>query len=110
MLRGLKRGRHTPPCVEELEMQKPVLIVLFVVSAIALTSAQSKRVSITFAPEKDNQGFNAAAEEYRRIWADEGEHIIRTMEQVTRLTFPEKNVKKGTLVTHEQRGTVHEVQ
>jgi hypothetical protein len=47
-------------------------------------------VGITFTPEKDNQSFSAAAQEYRRIWTDEGEHIIRTMEQISRLTFPER--------------------
>ena len=74
-------------------MRKPMLIVLFAVLPVALASTQGKRVGITFTTEKENQSFSAAAEEYRRIWSDEGEHIIRTMEQVSRLTFPERNIK-----------------
>jgi hypothetical protein len=74
-------------------VRKPVLIVLFAVLSVALVPAQGKGVGITFTPEKDNQSFSAAAEEYRRIWTDEGEHIIRTMEQISRLTFPERTIK-----------------
>lgn len=74
-------------------VRKPVLIVLFAVLAVVLAAAQGKRVGITFTTEEENQSFSAAAEEYRRIWTDEGEHIIRTMEQVSRLTFPERNIK-----------------
>jgi hypothetical protein len=73
-------------------VRKPVLIVLFAVLSVALVPAQGKGVGITFTPEKDNQSFSAAAEEYRRIWTDEGEHIIRTMEQISRLTFPERTI------------------
>jgi hypothetical protein len=48
---------------------------------------------MTFTPqEKDNDKFTVAAEAYRRIWADEGERVIRAMEQVTRLEFPESAV------------------
>ena len=74
-------------------VRKPVLIILFAVLSIVLGAAQGKRVGITFTTEEENQSFSAAAEEYRRIWTDEGEHIIRTMEQVSRLTFPERNIK-----------------
>ena len=74
-------------------MRKPVLIVLFAVLSVALVPAQGTRVGITFTSEKDDQSFSAAAEEYRRIWTDEGEHIIRTMEQISRLTFPERTIK-----------------
>ncbi len=74
-------------------MRKPVLIVLLAVLSVALAPAQRRRVGISFTPEMDNQSFSAAAEEYRRIWTDEGEHIIQTMEQVSRLTFPERSLK-----------------
>lgn len=74
-------------------MRTPVPIVLVAVLATALASAQGTRVSLTFAPEKQNPSFTAAVEEYRRIWTAEGEHIIRTMEHVSRLTFPERNIK-----------------
>jgi hypothetical protein len=74
-------------------VRKPVLIVLLAVLSVALAPAQRRRVGISFTPEMDNQSFSAAAEEYRRIWTDEGEHIIQTMEQVSRLTFPERSLK-----------------
>jgi hypothetical protein len=70
-----------------------LLIPLIALCSIVLASAQGKRVGVTFTTEKENQRFSAAAEEYRRIWTEEGEHIIRTMEQVSRLTFPERNIK-----------------
>jgi hypothetical protein len=48
---------------------------------------------MTFTPQqKENANFIAAAEEYRRIWSNEGERVIRAMEQVTGLEFPEKQV------------------
>jgi hypothetical protein len=56
-------------------------------------SARSAACADDFTPQqKENANFIAAAEEYQRIWADEGERVIRAMEQVTRLEFPEKEV------------------
>ena len=56
-------------------------------------AAQAPRVPMTFTPqEKENTNFIAAAEDYRRIWGDEGDRVIRAMEQLTRLEFPEKAV------------------
>jgi hypothetical protein len=66
-------------------------LILFLLTAV--TSAQDTLVSITFTPEKKNPKFDAAADEYRRIWADEGDRIIRAMEQVSKLKFPEKKIK-----------------
>ena len=93
LLAGLSAGRYARSLWRSKEVRKFVLIILIVALSTALTQAQDKRVNITFAPEKKNRDFDAAAEEYRRIWADEGEHIIRAMEQASRLQFPERNIK-----------------
>ena len=47
--------------------------------------AASGPLTMTFTPQDST--FAAAAEEYRRIWADEGARIIEAMERVSRLTF-----------------------
>jgi polyvinyl alcohol dehydrogenase (cytochrome) len=61
--------------------------------APASQSAPPPRVSMTFTPQqKENTNFIAAAEEYRRIWADEGDRVIRAMEQVTKLPFPQSTI------------------
>ena len=59
----------------------------------SLVVAQGTRVTMTFAPQNKDQRFEAAAAEYREIWAAEGARIIPAMEQITTLKFPEKNVK-----------------
>lgn len=51
----------------------------------------SQRVRITFVAQKKSAAFNAATDEYRRIWAAEGNHIIEELERITGLTFPEKS-------------------
>jgi hypothetical protein len=43
------------------------------------------RVRISFVPQSDS--FAAAAEEYRQLWAAEGERIVAAMEEVSGLTF-----------------------
>jgi hypothetical protein len=45
---------------------------------------------MTFTPQ--DQTFAAAAEEYRRLWADEGSRIVAAMEQRTGLQFLETHV------------------
>jgi hypothetical protein len=74
-------------------MRKLVQVILIVSFSFALVEAQSKQVSIAFSSEKNDRKFDAAAEEYRRIWAGEGERIIQAMESVTTLQFPDRNIK-----------------
>jgi hypothetical protein len=45
---------------------------------------------MTFTPQ--DQTFAAAAEEYRRLWADEGSRIVEGMERGSGLTFLETHV------------------
>src|SRR5437667_1309198 len=48
------------------------------------------RVSMTFTPQ--DQTFAAAAEDYRRLWVDEGSKIIEAMERGTGLSYLETRV------------------
>jgi|SRR6476620_9667912 len=66
----------------------PILAV-----ASALVVAQGSRVTVTFATEEKTSAFNAAVDEYRGIWAAEGNRIIGGMEKISTLKFPEKSVK-----------------
>jgi len=69
-------------------MRKLLLIALIFASP---TYAQDQRVSITFTPQ--NRQYAEAAEEYRRLWAEEGTRMIQAMERVSGLKFGEKEVK-----------------
>ena len=51
------------------------------------------RVSMTFTAQNQTPAFATAADEYRRIWVDEGPRIVEAMERGTGLTFLETNVK-----------------
>jgi hypothetical protein len=68
--------------------EKALLIALIFESP---THAQDQRVSITFTPQ--NQQYAEAAEEYWRLWADQGTRIIQAMERVSGLKFAEKQLK-----------------
>jgi hypothetical protein len=70
-----------------------VLIVLAMSVAATVASAQDQRVAVTFAPQNKNPQFEAATDEYRAIWAAEGNRIIAAMEQISKLRFPEKKLK-----------------
>jgi hypothetical protein len=48
------------------------------------------RVSMTFTPQ--DQTFASAAEEYRRLWVDEGSRIVDAMERGSGLLFLENHV------------------
>jgi hypothetical protein len=74
-------------------MRKLTLIILTVGLTAPLVLAQDKRVTVTFAPQNKNHIFDAATDEYRRIWAAEGGRIIAAMEEMTTLKFPERNIK-----------------
>ena len=50
-------------------------------------------MTLTFTPESKTPAFEAAAIECRSIWAAEGVRVIEAMERLTKLTFPEKNIK-----------------
>ncbi len=67
-----------------------------VVVGIGLTAcptfAQSQRGSLRFASVNNNHNFDAAVDEYRRIWTAEGDRVIAAMEQISKLKFPEKSV------------------
>lgn len=47
-------------------------------------------MKINFYPDHDNPKFEKAAEEYARIWNQEGEEITRVIEKISRLKFKEK--------------------
>jgi len=49
------------------------------------------KVNMTFTPQ--DQTFAAAAEAYRRLWAEEGSKIVEAMERGSGLTFVETDVK-----------------
>ena len=74
-------------------MRRLALIAVAGVLAGAVALAQSKRVNVAFAPQNKDQQFDAATDEYRRIWAAEGGRIIEAMERISKLKFPDKNVK-----------------
>jgi hypothetical protein len=73
-------------------MRRPLLIVLIASLAQVGLLNQGKRVTVTFAPQGNNQVFQPAAEEYRSIWAAEGARIIAGMEKISRLKFPHKDI------------------
>ena len=74
-------------------MRSLVRIFLTIGLTAAVGFAQNNRVSVTFVPQNKNPRFDAATDEYRGIWAAEGSRIVAAMEQTTKLTFPERNVK-----------------
>ena len=45
---------------------------------------------INFYPEYDNPEFEIAAKEYAKIWREEGERIVKTIEEISGLKFKEK--------------------
>lgn len=45
---------------------------------------------INFYPEYDNPKFEKAAKEYAKIWNEEGNRIVKTIEEVSGLKFKEK--------------------
>jgi hypothetical protein len=69
-------------------MRKLLLIAVIFASP---THAQDHRVSITFSAQ--NQQYAEAAEEYRRLWADQGTRMIQAMERVSGLKFAETELK-----------------
>ena len=69
-------------------MKRLVLLAL-IVSAPAF--GQDRKVNMVFTPQSEK--FEPAAEEYRRLWAEEGPTIIQGMERGSGLTFLEKEVK-----------------
>lgn len=86
-LRDTLRGRVTA-------FTSCAIAVPLCLAAVVFAGAQdsSQRVVITFAAQQKSATFEAAAVEYRRIWAAEGNHIIEGLERITGLTFPEKSL------------------
>jgi hypothetical protein len=72
---------------------KRCIVAVFVYSASTLCFAQASQVTLTFASQNRNQAFDAAADEYRRMWDAEGSKIIEAMERISTLKFPEKRVE-----------------
>jgi hypothetical protein len=68
-------------------------LAVVLVMAIGPALAQGTRVTLTFTPESKTPEFEAAAAEYRAIWAAEGSRVIEAMERLTTLKFPQKNIK-----------------
>lgn len=58
-----------------------------------LALAQGTRVTLTFTPESKTPALEAAAVEYRAIWAAEGVRVIEVMERVTTLVFPQRRIE-----------------
>src|SRR5262245_28039841 len=69
------------------------LVPIVLIAGMTTTVVAATRVTITFVSQNDNRDFDAAASEYRDIWAAEGSRIIEGMEQISKLKFPEKNIK-----------------
>lgn len=74
--------------MNRLALAVPILVV----TSTVLVS-QSRRVTVTFSPAEKTPALNAAVDEYRAIWAAEGNRIIEGMEQISKLKFPDKSVK-----------------
>src|SRR5687768_2762455 len=68
------------------------VIGIVVVAALSRGLAQDAdfRPRLTFSPA--DESFEAAAGEYRRIWAEDGKRIIEALEQSSRLKFPEREI------------------
>jgi hypothetical protein len=67
-----------------------LVLVLAVICALPVYG-QNRRVTMIFTPQ--DATFTMAAEEYRRLWDEEGPTIIAAMEQGSGLAFLEKEVK-----------------
>ena len=68
-------------------------LAVALIMAIGPALARGTRVTLTFTPETETPAFEAAAAEYRSIWAAEGVRVIEAMERITTLRFPQKNIK-----------------
>lgn len=65
-------------------------LVLFALLCASPAYAQGTRVKMTFTPQAPQ--FTQAAEEYGRLWADEGSRIIQAMERSSGLKYREDKV------------------
>lgn len=52
---------------------------------------RKKELNLSFTPKSEE--FSLAAEEYKKIWQEDGAEIERTLKQVSKLTFPDKSIK-----------------
>jgi len=50
-------------------------------------------LQINFYPESDKEEYIKAAEEYRKIWEENGQKIVRAIEKYSNLTFKAKIIK-----------------
>ena len=71
-------------------MKTLLLIVLGGCAVVSLAPARN-RVSVTFTPAGKDPKFEAAADEYRDIWAKEGSRIIDAMERISALVSRERS-------------------
>ena len=75
-------------------MTRILLGAILITASIGLATAQASRVAMTFTSQQPgNAAWTSAAGEYSRIWAEEGERVIRQMEQVSQLQFPESEIR-----------------
>jgi hypothetical protein len=73
---------------------RPLVLILLAMGVTAPVGfPQDTRVIVTFVPQNKSPRFEAAADEYRSIWAAEGSRIIAGMEQISKLIFPDRTVK-----------------
>ena len=86
-------------CVQRQQHQGVAVSRKFLVRLIVLAGwsvvglAAQSRVTVTFTSAGKDPKFDAAVDEYRRIWAAEGSRIIEAMERITSLEFPDKKIK-----------------
>jgi hypothetical protein len=63
----------------------PLAVILFIAGFSVDLGAQHPRVRISFVPETPAD--SVAAEEYRRIWAENSDRVVAAMERATGLRF-----------------------
>jgi hypothetical protein len=87
-------------------MRMTILSALLALSTALSAQAPSTRLAVNFTASAD--AFGAATEEYRGIWAKEGDRIVEAMERATRLRFEpgpiEVTVYEGTSYSGERGG------
>ena len=77
-------------------MRRPQVVLALVLTCAATASAQAPRprVAMSFVSQQPgNRAWTVAAEEYDRIWAEDGDRVIRMMEEVSGLRFLESKIR-----------------
>ena len=66
-------------------MTRPALTAFALIASLAAPSSAQSHVHITFVPQSDS--FADAARAYERLWAADGDRIVRAMEGASGLAF-----------------------